>query len=217
MIKLVAFDLDGTIGDTIPMCLKAFKMAVEPYIGYRLSDDEIFKTFGLDEEGMIRHFVDNTNLDTALRDFYSIYKENHSLCPQPFEGMADLIKSLKSRSVPLALITGKGKKSCEITLDRFGLNGLFDRIETGSSQNNRKSEAMKNILADYGLKPNEMVYICDAVSDIFECNKAGIRCLSVAWADSADLDGLAENNNGDVFFSIRTLKVELFNLLHKSN
>lgn len=31
MIKLVAFDLDGTIGDTIPMCLKALKKAVTPY------------------------------------------------------------------------------------------------------------------------------------------------------------------------------------------
>lgn len=24
-IKLVAFDLDGTIGDTIPLCIRAFK------------------------------------------------------------------------------------------------------------------------------------------------------------------------------------------------
>lgn len=32
MIKLVAFDLDGTIGDTIPMCLKALKKAVTPML-----------------------------------------------------------------------------------------------------------------------------------------------------------------------------------------
>ena len=32
MIKLVAFDLAGTIGDTIPMCLKALKKAVTPYV-----------------------------------------------------------------------------------------------------------------------------------------------------------------------------------------
>lgn len=34
MIKLVAFDLDGTIGDTIPMCLKALKKAVTPYVTF---------------------------------------------------------------------------------------------------------------------------------------------------------------------------------------
>ena len=31
MIKLVAFDLDGTIADTIPMCIEAFKQAGVPY------------------------------------------------------------------------------------------------------------------------------------------------------------------------------------------
>lgn len=36
MIKLVAFDLDGTIGDTIPMCLKALKKAVTPYVTFLL-------------------------------------------------------------------------------------------------------------------------------------------------------------------------------------
>ena len=29
-IKLVAFDLDGTIADTLPLCIKAFRMAVQP-------------------------------------------------------------------------------------------------------------------------------------------------------------------------------------------
>ena len=45
-IKLVAFDLDGTIADTLPLCIKAFGMAVQPYISQTLSEDDIIKTFG---------------------------------------------------------------------------------------------------------------------------------------------------------------------------
>ena len=53
MIKLVAFDLGGTIGDTIPMCLKALKKAVTPYvILMMLSENDILETFGLNEKGM---------------------------------------------------------------------------------------------------------------------------------------------------------------------
>ena len=44
MIKLVAFDLDGTIGDTIPMCIKAFRQAVSPYAGHLLTDREVVET-----------------------------------------------------------------------------------------------------------------------------------------------------------------------------
>ena len=50
MIKLVAFDLDGTIGDTIPMCIKAFRQAVSPYAGHLLTDREVVETFGLNEK-----------------------------------------------------------------------------------------------------------------------------------------------------------------------
>ena len=57
-IRLVAFDLDGTIGDTIPLCIKAFKEAVAPYIGHELSDDDVIRTFGLNEQGMIASLVD---------------------------------------------------------------------------------------------------------------------------------------------------------------
>lgn len=42
MIKLVAFDLDGTIGDTIPMCLKALKKAVTPYVTLELKIEHSF-------------------------------------------------------------------------------------------------------------------------------------------------------------------------------
>ena len=45
MIKLVAFDLDGTIGDTIPMCLKALKKAVTPYVTLNdVSENDILET-----------------------------------------------------------------------------------------------------------------------------------------------------------------------------
>ena len=55
MIKLVAFDLDGTIGDTIPMCLKALKKAVTPYVTLNdVSENDILETFGLNEKVMTR-------------------------------------------------------------------------------------------------------------------------------------------------------------------
>ena len=89
-IRLVAFDLDGTIGDTIPLCIKAFKEAVAPYIGHELSDDDVIRTFGLNEQGMIASLVDAPYKERALADFYTFYKNLHEqLCPRPFSGIRD--------------------------------------------------------------------------------------------------------------------------------
>ena len=52
-IKCVIFDLDGTIGDTVPLCIKAFKEAIEPLINRSVSNEEIIATFGPSEEGTI--------------------------------------------------------------------------------------------------------------------------------------------------------------------
>ena len=52
-IKGVIFDLDGTIGDTVPLCIKAFRKAIEPLIERLVSDEEIIATFGPSEEGTI--------------------------------------------------------------------------------------------------------------------------------------------------------------------
>ena len=52
MIKMIGFDLDGTICDSLPLCIQAFKNAVEPYIGHDLTEEEIAQTFGLNEAGI---------------------------------------------------------------------------------------------------------------------------------------------------------------------
>lgn len=115
MIKLIAFDLDGTIGDTVPMCIRAFEKAVSPYAGHTLSEREITQTFGLNEVGMIKK-VAGEKWREALHDFYLVYEKMHQSCPAPYEGIRELIETLQKAGVLVALITGKGDKSCRITL-----------------------------------------------------------------------------------------------------
>lgn len=207
MIKLVAFDLDGTIGDTIPLCIKAFKMAVEPYTQHELSEEDIIQAFGLNEEGMIKQVVPDNNWEAALNDFYTIYKKMHDLCPQPFDGIKELINELKNRNIPVALITGKGKISCDITLQQFGMEQFFDRIETGSAERNKKSEAIKHLLNNYNLHLNEMVYVGDTISDVIECKRVGITCLSAVWAASSIATcQLEKHNQGNIFYSVEALR-----------
>ncbi len=45
-IKAVIFDLDGTLADTLPLCIQAFRQSVEPLIKRSISDDDIIATFG---------------------------------------------------------------------------------------------------------------------------------------------------------------------------
>ncbi|MDR1115049.1 MAG: HAD family hydrolase [Tannerella sp.] len=209
MIKLVVFDLDGTIGETIPTCIQAFQETVFSYSGKILPEKEIILTFGLNEEGMMRKVMDK-GWETALEDFYTRYQEMHAACPEPFDGIKDLIAELKKRHILVALVTGKGARSCQITLRQFGMEHCFDSIDTGSPDKNIKAESLENLRDKYNLSPDELVYIGDTVSDIISCHQAGIRCLSAGWSRVADLKQLQERNKEHVFPTVQSLAAYIF-------
>lgn len=204
-IKLAAFDLDGTLADTIPMSIESFGLAVSPYAGHTLSREEIVETFGLNEPGMIKTIVKD-RWEEALRDYYRIYEKRHFQCSSPFDGIVPLIEGLKRRGIIVSLITGKSERSCRITLRKLGMEHLFSDIVTGDEDRNRKSEHILALLEKYGLSKDECVYIGDTASDVAASREAGVRCLSAAWSPSADREGLREVNPGDVYERVADLE-----------
>lgn len=211
MIKLIAFDLDGTIGETVPMCIRAFEQAVSPYAGRTLSEREITQTFGLNEVGMIK-VVAGEKWREALHDFYPVYEQMHDECPEPYEGIRELIHTLKATGILVALITGKGEKSCRITLEKFGMQDLFCCVKTGAEDRPNKAEAIEELLDAYHVEKDEFYYIGDAVSDVTACKKAGVPCLSAAWGTTADISRLEEANPSRIFFSVEDLAHFLLHL-----
>ena len=122
----------------------------------------------------------------------------------------DLIKYLKSKNLIVILATGKGAKTCEISLKQYQMENLFDKVKTGNPFKNNKAENFRELLADYKLQPDEMIYIGDTVSDIVSCREVGIRCLSASWITSClDAQKLEAHNAGNVFYSIASLECYL--------
>ena len=103
MFKIIAFDLDGTITDTIPMCIKAFQNSVSPYTDHELSREEILHTFGLNEIGMVKAVVAQ-NWESAIEDFYCLYESMHNEVTNVFPGILKLIAFLKKKNITVALI-----------------------------------------------------------------------------------------------------------------
>lgn len=204
MVKMVAFDLDGTLCDSIPMCIKAFCEAVSPYADHEITEKDVIETFGLNEIGMIKAVV-NQNWEQALHDFYQYYEKLHYMCSEPFPGICELIEFLQKKQIIVVLITGKGEKSCNITLKKLGLNNTFVEITTGSEKNPNKAESILYLMEKYSVKADEFYYIGDAVSDVIACNKAGVTCLSAAWTELSNVEKLQKINSPYVFEYITEL------------
>ena len=57
--------------------------------------------------------------DKGVADYLHYYKSLHHLCPVPFEGIKELLVLLQNKGVRIAMVTGKGKYSTDISLQTF--------------------------------------------------------------------------------------------------
>lgn len=190
MLKAVLFDFDGTIADTVPLCIAACRAALEPLAGRAFSDADIVATFGPSEEGSVLALVPD-QYEAGVAAYLACYRQLHSMCPKPFDGIAALLKRLKEKGLLVGLVTGKGRKSCDISLEVYGLADAFDAVETGSPEGPCKPQGIQNILDRFGLKGSEALYTGDVPSDIVASRQAGVGIVSAAWATTADPKALA--------------------------
>lgn len=201
-IKAVIFDLDGTLANTLPLCVAAFRSAIEPLANRTVSDEEIIATFGPSEEGTILALAPN-DFDKGVEGYLKFYENLHHMCLAPFDGMKEILVELQKRNIHISMVTGKGKLSAAISLEKFELTQFFEQVETGIKAGPSKPDGIQRIINQLtNLKKEEIIYIGDAPSDIDACRKVGIPIIAAAWAETAEPEKLIALNPDQLFYSV---------------
>ena len=201
--KLVIFDLDGTLGDTIPLCIKAFHKALEPIINRKLTGKEIEDTFGPAEAATIKKFAPG-KVTEGLAAFHTSYKALHAMCPSPIPGIRELLDNLKQQQVHIALVTGKGKESTDITLNKFELAPYFEFIENGSADAEIKPSGIQAIFDKLpDVSKEEILYVGDSPGDIKASRKAHVTVAAAAWASTAKPAELHKLEPDEIFYTVQ--------------
>ena len=197
-LRGVIFDLDGTLADTIPICVEAFQRTLKAHSGPHLSREEIEFLFGPTEEGMLRRVLPKYS-PTALETYLTEYERLHTAATVPFPGIAALLDALQSRGIKLAVVTGKGARSADISCRALGVRGYFTHIEAGSPNGIIKPAAIARVMGEWSLRPPEVAYIGDAPADIEAARSAGVVSVGAAWAPAAS-PGLLQAARPDFLF-----------------
>jgi pyrophosphatase PpaX len=198
----IIFDLDGTLGDTLPVCFEAYRHAFEEFLGRRYNDREIAALFGPNEEGIIQRMVPD-DWEACLRTYLDEYERAHGPYDKPFPGIETALNILKERGAALAIVTGKGSNSADISLKHLGLAGYFDILETGSANGAVKSLSIQKVLMRWAILPKEAAYVGDTAYDIEAAKEAGVIPLGAAWAGTSNAESLRAMAPAATFRSVR--------------
>ena len=194
-ISVVLFDVDGTIVDSAPAVMNAFRGALSDY-DLPIPDDQRLRTYvgpplwysfsDLGYEGeLLAHLVSG----------YRARYQAHYLDPEPFPGVIELLHDLHRAGVPLATATSKQAPMALAQMEHLGLSEVFDVIagatpDPASSKATVIREALTRLEAR-GVDTSHPVIIGDSIWDVRGAQEAGIPVIGVGWGYATE-DGLNE-------------------------
>ena len=184
-LTAVLFDLDGTLIDSRPLYMEAYRRAVEPYVREDLTDDDILAMKPTSELAFIRAIVAEDHFDACLENFYRVYRELHvDRFKGVFPGIPAVLESVRSFGLPVGLVTGKSRRSWEITRESTADLGDFDAAIFDDDVRAPKPDphGLELALEALGVAPSAAVYIGDTRSDMQAAIAAGVRPLAALWA-----------------------------------
>ncbi len=201
MVHGVIFDLDGTLGDTLPVCFAAFRRVFEHYLGEQYSDAEIRAMFGPTEEGILAARIP-VAASESLDRYLAAYRDAHHLAAEPFPGVRGLLDELERRGIPSAVVTGKGPHSARLSLEAWNLGDRFTHVAAGGPNGNIKDRNMAQVVTDWHADPAMVVSVGDAPSDVIAARSNGIVAVGAAWASTAEPDRLGPLEPDAMFDSV---------------
>ena len=190
MCKLVVFDMDGTILDTLGDLQMAGNYALN-IMGFPIHTREAYRSFI--GKGLVNQMTQslpeghrNPKTVAKLTEIYLPYYANHIKDnTYPFDGVQNMLAKLKQHGILLAVLSNKPDKYVA-TLAEYFFPGTFDKTMGKIDGIPLKPDptSVKMILAHFDISREDCIFVGDSGVDIQTAKNAGLRVVAVSWGFS---------------------------------
>jgi pyrophosphatase PpaX len=209
-MNTIIFDFDGTLADTLPVIYDAFQKVFKTYQGRDLNDEDIKAMFGPSEDDILKKELPGEQAEAAIEQYHKLYRKNHSKLVKRSDDIEKLLQFIKSKGLNLAVVTGKGKRSLELSLEALGMAKYFDTMVTGDDVTKPKPdpEGVLKVIETFGTTPEETIFIGDSDADMKAGKSAGVTAIGVNWLPNVQTS-VFETKPDQVFKQVSDFKTYL--------
>ncbi|AVD81285.1 phosphoglycolate phosphatase [Pseudomonas sp. SWI6] len=189
--RLVMFDLDGTLIDSVPDLAAAVdRMLLE--LGRPPSGlDAVRQWVGNGAQVLVRRAlagdIEHEGVDEALAEqglalFMDAYAQSHELT-EIYPGVKDTLRWLRKQGVEMALITNKPERFVGPLLDQMKIGRYFRWIIGGDTLPQKKPDpaALLFVMKMAGVAPEQSLFVGDSRSDVLAAKAAGVKCVGLTY------------------------------------
>lgn len=189
MKKAVIFDLDGTLSDSIHSIKYSGDRTMEVF-GYGPFSVEQYKYFiGDGAANLVRRAlaaggdVELTHFEEAYALYREIFRENCMYRVRPYDGIPELLATLKAQQVKIAVLSNKPHAETVNVIESLFGKDYFDAIE-GQKEGlaiKPSPDGVFRILGQLGLSAGDLVYLGDTATDMRTGKAAGAFTVGALW------------------------------------
>ena len=188
MKKLVIFDLDGTLINSIEDLGQAANYALSKngFPTHSLASYPFFVGNGV--RNLIRKALPDdmrtdSIIESLLKDFKEYYNEHNTDCTKPYDGIEELLRNLQDNGVKIAVASNKYQQATEKIIAHY-----FGDIDFVAVYGQREGVNVKpdpsvvfSILSDAKVPKSEVLYVGDSGVDMETARRACVDSVGVTW------------------------------------
>ncbi|GGP56998.1 phosphoglycolate phosphatase [Shewanella algicola] len=206
-IKAIAFDLDGTLIDSVPDLAAATNATLVECNLPEVSDALVRSWVGNGAQILMQRALsyassmaeDSTALQAQLEQVmprfmhhYGEHLQQHSLL---YPHVLETLQQLTQAGYKLAIVTNKPYRFTVPLLTAFGLDGLFSEVLGGDSLAKMKPDPMplQHLLQQWQLDNTQLLMVGDSKNDILAAKAANVMSIGLTYGYNYGEDiGLSE-------------------------
>lgn len=181
---LLIFDWDGTLFDSIDWIVECLQAAAHATGLRELSAREAKSVIGLSLQSALETLYPGENPEMAsllVANYREIYHTRPLSSLGLYEGVHELLGTLRESGYRLAVATGKARSGLDAALDETGTRGYFESTRCADETASKPDPRMLHeILEELNVTVDRAVMIGDSLHDLRMAQRAGMRSVGIS-------------------------------------
>lgn len=186
MIKLIVFDLDGTLINSLADLTDAVNHARTLFNMLPLAEHDVKECIGEGAKRLVERALpglSEAEQQFALQSFLEYSSQHTVVKTQLYPDVFATLSTLKEKGYILTVASNKNEPHCKEILRLLNADHYFDAIlgEESAAERKPSSAPILHLMEQFSVSASETVMVGDSINDMLSGKRAGVMTIGCAF------------------------------------